>query len=85
MLLWKREGSASHFVELILDLTTNIQDRDVEEVNYILGTQRAMPCIDQISADHLAKTNQILLGIKTNDLVIILLTNQRALHLKQRL
>lgn len=35
--LIKAEGSASHLVELILDLTTNIQDRAVVEVNYILG------------------------------------------------
>lgn len=60
-------------------------------VNYILGTQRAMPYIPQISTDHLAKTNrqksttQIWLGKKTNDFVIILPTNQRALHLRQRL
>lgn len=78
-------------MELILDLTTNIQDRAVAEVNDISGTLRVMSCISQISTDHLAKANrqkstsQILLGIKTSDLVIILPTNQRALHLRQRL
>lgn len=78
-------------MELILDLTTNIQDRAVAEVNDISGTLRAMSCISQISTDHLVKANrqkstsQILLGIKTSDLVIILPTNKRALHLRQRL
>lgn len=79
ILTYAREGSASHFVELILDITTNIY---VVEVNYILGTQWTMSCISQILTDHFAKINrqksttQILLGIKTTDFVIILPTKE---------
>lgn len=87
----KGEGSASHLVELILDLTTNIEDRAVVVVNYILGTQRGMSCIPQIPTEspcqnkQTKNTTQILPGIKTSDLVTILPTNQRALHFRQRL
>lgn len=52
------KASASHLVELILDLTTNIQDQAVVEVNYILGTQRGMSCILQIPTESPCQNKQ---------------------------
>jgi len=54
----KGEYSASHPVGLILDLTTNIQDRPVVEMNCILGTQGGISCIAQIPTESRSQNKQ---------------------------